>query len=61
MQIVYKKGIRNAYAKEEYGEVKLIIPCALKNDENFLAKMQLLWMKLQQKLNNKAKNQIFSS
>jgi len=42
MQIVYKKGIRNAYAKEVSGEVKLIIPYALKNDENFLAKMQLL-------------------
>lgn len=61
MQIVYKKGLRNAYAKEVSGEVKLIIPYALKNDENFLEKMQLLWMKLQQKLNNKIKNQIFSS
>lgn len=42
MHIVYKKGIRNAYVKEVSGEVKLIIPYALKNDENFLAKMQLL-------------------
>jgi hypothetical protein len=42
MQIVYKKGLHNAYAKEVSGEVKLIIPYALKNDENFLAKMQLL-------------------
>ena len=42
MQIVYKKGLRNAYAKEVSGEVKLIIPHALKNDENFLEKMQLL-------------------
>ena len=42
MHIVYKNGIRNAYAKEVSGEVKLIIPYALKNDENFLAKMQLL-------------------
>ena len=41
--------------------MKLIIPYALKNDENFLEKMQLLWMKLQQKINNKTKNQIFSS
>ena len=30
MQIVYKKGLRNAYAKEVSGEVKLIIPYALK-------------------------------
>ena len=42
MHIVYKKGSINAYAKEVSGEVKLIIPYALKNDENFLAKMQLL-------------------
>ena len=59
MQIVYKKGLHNAYAKEVSGEVKLIIPYALKNDENFLEKMQLLWMKLQQKINNNKKSDFF--
>lgn len=60
MEIIYKKGLRNGYAKVVEGKVVLIIPFSARNDENFLAKMQSLGEKLQQKIEKKAKNLIFS-
>lgn len=42
MEIIYKKGIRNGYAKIENGGIKLIIPYIARNDQKFLEKIQLL-------------------
>ncbi len=61
MEIIYKKGLRNGYAKVVEGKVVLTIPFFARNDDNFLAKMQSLGEKLQQKLEKKEKNQIFST
>jgi len=61
MKIIYKKGIRNGYAKLEEGSVCLIIPSIMQDDQVFLQKMQTLGEKLQQKAAQKQKNQIFSS
>ena len=60
MKIIYKKGIRNGYAKLEEGSVCLIIPSIMQGDQAFLQKMQTLGEKLQQKADQKQKNQIFS-
>ena len=60
MEIIYKKGIRNGYAKTVEGKVVLTIPFSARNDENFLAKMHSLGEKLQKKLEKKEKNQIFA-
>ncbi len=60
MEIIYKKGLRNGYAKVVEGKVVLTIPFFARNDENFLAKMKILGEKLQQKIKKKEKNQIFS-
>ncbi len=60
MEIIYKKGLRNGYAKVVEGKVVLTIPFFARNDKNFLAKMKILGEKVQQKLEKKEKNQIFS-
>lgn len=60
MKIIYKKGIRHGYAKIEEGKVALTIPFSAKQDQAFLFKMMKLGDKLQQKLEKKRKNQIFS-
>lgn len=60
MKIIYKKGIRHGYAKIEEGKVALTIPFSAKQDQAFLLKMMKLGDKLQQKLEKKRKNQIFS-
>jgi len=60
MKIIYKKGIRNGYAKLEEGSVCLIIPSIMQGDQAFLQKMHTLGEKLQQKADQKQKNQIFS-
>ncbi len=60
MEIIYKKGVRNGYAKVVEGKVVLMIPFSARNNENFLAKMKILGEKLQQKLEKKEKNLIFS-
>ncbi|PZM87409.1 MAG: hypothetical protein DLD55_01430 [candidate division SR1 bacterium] len=60
MKIIYKKGIRNGYAKVVEGSIVLTIPFSARNDENFLVSMQILGEKLQQKIEKKEKNQIFS-
>lgn len=61
MEIIYKKGVRNGYARLKDGLVVLTIPYAAKNNQNFLAKMELLGLKLQQKMDKKTKNQIFTT
>lgn len=61
MEIIYKKGLRNGYAKVVEGKVVLTIPFFARNDKNFLAKMKILGEKLQQKIEKKEKNQIFST
>ena len=60
MKIIYKKGIRNGYTKLEEGSVCLIIPSIMQGDKAFLQKMHTLGEKLQQKADQKQKNQIFS-
>lgn len=60
MQIIYKKGIRNGYAKIVEGQVVLTAPFSAKGDKTFLSELQRLGEKLQQKLAKKEKNQIFS-
>lgn len=61
MEIIYKKGIRNGYARFKDWQVVLTIPYAARNNQDFLAKMELLGSKLQQKIDEKTKNQIFTT
>lgn len=61
MEIVYKKWISHGNARLRGGKVVVTIPFFARNDEHILHMMTALGEKLQKKLDQKEKHQIFHS
>lgn len=61
MDIIYKKWIRNWYAKLKGEDILLVIPYSAKWDRDFYEKMLKIWEKLRIKIDKKEKKQIISN
>ena len=59
MELLYKKWIRRIYAKENNGDILLVIPFSLKDNKEALDKGLQLVEKLKKKLDKKKKVEIF--
>lgn len=59
MEVLYKKWIRRIYAKENNGDILLVIPFSLKDNKTAYEKWLQLVEKLKKKLDKKKKVEIF--
>lgn len=59
MEVLYKKWIRRIYAKENNGDILLVIPFSLKDNKTALERWLALVEKLKKKLDKKKKVEIF--
>ena len=59
MEVLYKKWIRRIYAKENNGDILLVIPFSLKDNKTALERWLALVEKLKKKLDKKKKIEIF--
>ena len=59
MEVLYKKWIRRIYAKENDGDILLVIPFSLKDNKTALERWLALVEKLKKKLDKKKKVEIF--
>ena len=59
MKVLYKKWVRRIYAKEDNGDILLVIPFSRKDDKSALETWLTLVEKLKKKLDKKKKVEIF--
>ena len=59
MKVLYKKWVRRIYAKEDNGDILLVIPFSRKDDKSVLETWLTLVEKLKKKLDKKKKVEIF--